>query len=108
MTDRNMQTQIPVSEILTFQCPPFIVAIRPVLHTYPITSIPPRSLALPNNLHHLSPSKSIIPSHRICNLNPRQLRLLQPIPGQQFLLLLRSHNNMSWNKFMVSDVDQEF
>jgi hypothetical protein len=77
----NMQTQFhppDLSRNISFSSSLSLSA----LHTYPITSIPPRSLTLPNNLHHLSSPKSIIPSHRIRNLNPRQLRLLQPIPDK--------------------------
>lgn len=56
----------------------------------PITCVSSRCLRLPDNLHHIPSSQPEVPRHRVVQLDSRKLRLLQPIPLQQTLLLLRA------------------
>ena len=76
-------------------------------YTPPITSIPPRRLTPPNNLHHLPLPQPKILRHRIPHLNPRQLTLLQPIPLQQLHLLLRAQKLMRRHQLMMRNIDQQ-
>lgn len=73
----------------------------------PITCVSSSGLTLPDDLNHLPPPQPQIPRHRIPRLNPRQLALLQAIPLQQALLLLRTQQHMLRHQLVLRDVDQQ-
>lgn len=87
-------------ELLPF--PPSEPLYRP-----PITHIPPSRLALPDDLDHVPSLQTQIPRHRVRHLDPRQLRLLQPVPLQQLLLLLRAEQHVLRHELVVRDVDEQ-
>ena len=72
-----------------------------------ITSIPPRRLTPPNDLHHLPLPQPQILRHRIPHLDPRQLTLLQPISLQQLHFLFRTQQFMCWHQLMMRNIHQQ-
>lgn len=72
-----------------------------------ITGVPTRSLRLPDNLDDLSSPQPQKLGHGILDPDARQLRLLQSVPLEQGLLLLRAQQDVFGDQLVLSDVDQQ-
>lgn len=73
----------------------------------PVTRIPARRLALPDNLHHLALPQTEVLGHGIPDLDPGQLALLQAVALQQLDLLLGAQELVRGHELVVRDVDQQ-
>ena len=57
---------------------------------------------------YLSSFEPVVARYRIANFDAHKLVLFQFVPGKELLLLYWSENNVFWNQFMLSNVDQKF
>lgn len=78
-----------------------------VLHAESVGGVATRCLTRPNNLDNLPPLQPKIPRYGILLQNPRQLRLLQPIPLQQRRLLVPAQHDVLGHQLVVRDVDEQ-
>lgn len=72
-----------------------------------VTGVATSCLRLANDLHHLSPTQTEIPSHGVGDLHARKLGFLQTITLEKTALLLRTEKDVLGNQLVARNIDQQ-
>ena len=62
----------------------------------------------PNDFDNLTSFQAVVSGHGVTCLDPHQLVLFQLVLVKQLLLLLRHHDHVFWDQFMLRQIDEKF